>query len=176
MSPGPSSYQQQGTCLFTEPPDNHCVRVWSGIKPLSHAATMTLSSSQPDSNLTNAPFPSRRTPRLESAVHPHQSHHRHSIFRRQLKTIFRDHTISTHWHCSGPSVNCTWQHILCYCIVLQPMHSAIYSLPLRSIRQFVWYVNVGVLSKRLNAFEVIMTHHAINVENDAVVCDMTPSH
>ena len=96
VSPGPSSYQQQGTCLFTEPPDNHCVRVWSGIKPLSHAATMTLSSSQPDSNLTNAPFPSRRTPRLESAVHPHQSHHRHSIFRRQLKTIFRDHTISTH--------------------------------------------------------------------------------
>jgi len=34
LSPGLSSHQQQSTCLPTEPPDNYCVRVWSGIKPL----------------------------------------------------------------------------------------------------------------------------------------------
>jgi len=32
---GPSGHQQQGTSLPTEPPDIHCVRVASGIKPLS---------------------------------------------------------------------------------------------------------------------------------------------
>jgi len=136
MSPGPSSHQQQGTCLPTEPPDNLRVCVWSGIKPLSHAATMTLSSSQPDSNLVNAPSLSL-DPASGISCPPTSKPSQTILFLGANLNFFyfRGQTISVHSHCSGPPVNCRWQHRLCvvvlYCIISQNPHVqiALYMLP-----------------------------------------------
>jgi len=101
---GPSSHQQQGTCLPTEPPDNHCVRVWSGIKPLGQQQRpcQAVNQTQPDTaSGISCPPTSKPSQTL--------------VFLGAKSKLFYfcGNTISTHSHCSGPPVNCRWQHRLC---------------------------------------------------------------
>jgi len=94
----------------------YCICVWSGIKPLSQQQWPCQAVNQTQTWWTR--LLRRWTPRLESAAHRPQSHHRHSCFRCQLKRLyFCGHTISAHSHCSGPPVNCRWQHRLCVIVL-----------------------------------------------------------
>jgi len=130
MCVGPSSHQQTGTCLPTEPTDSYCICDWSGLKQLGNNDLVKQSTrlKRGQCAFSGLRVWNQLTTDIKAITDTR-------VFRRKLKILFdfRQHTLSTQQHCSDPPVTCGWQHRLCiivlYCIVLYCI--ALYNVSIR---------------------------------------------